>query len=211
MGNRGHLDKQHRARELRAQAWTLKEICEELDCAKSSASIWTRGVEFTPKPRNRGNGVTKPHPLHIKKLVEIEECNKWASEAVGSMSDRDLFMAGIGLYAGDGSKTGNVVQFANSNPALVALFCTWLRRFFDVDETRLRVSLYLHAGLDLDAAVEHWEGVTKIPRAQFSKAYRPVPDASIRHTKHEFGCAHVRYSHAKSLRKILGLLEALVS
>jgi len=35
---------------------------------------------------------------------------------------------------------------------MMLLFCTWLRRFFDVDESRLRVHLYLHQGLDLDGA-----------------------------------------------------------
>ena len=106
MGNRGHLDKQQRARELRAQAWTLDEIAAELGCAKSSASLWTRGVAFTPKPRNRGIGVTKPHPMHLAKLAEIEQCRRWAADFLGEMSDRDLFMAGLGLYAGDGGNRG---------------------------------------------------------------------------------------------------------
>lgn len=211
MGNRGHLGKQERARELRAQAWTLAEIAAELGCAKSSASLWTRDVEFTAKPRNRGNSVTKPHPMHLAKLAEIEECRRWAAEAIGTMSERDLFMAGIGLYAGDGAKTGGAVKFANSNPALVGLFCRWFRRFFAPDETRMRVRLYLHVGLDLEAAQAHWSGVTDVPIGQFTKAHRAVPDASIRHNKHPFGCAHVCYSCTATMRKVTGLLEALVT
>jgi hypothetical protein len=211
MGNRGHLDRQERARELRAQAWTLAEIAAELGCAKSSASLWTREVEFTPKPRNRGNGITEPHPMHLAKLAEIDECRRWAAEALGRLSDRDLFVAGIGLYAGDGAKTGNEVRFANSNPELVRLFCRWLRTFFEVDESRLRVTLYLHDGLDLDAANEVWSDVTAIPISQFYKPWRAVPDATIRHNKHEFGCAHVRYGSRRTLRMINGLLEALVT
>jgi hypothetical protein len=38
-----------------------------------------------------------------------------------------------------------------------------LRRFFVVDESRLRVHLYLHEGLDLDAANAFWSDVTSIP------------------------------------------------
>lgn len=211
MGNRGHVEKQDRARELRARSWTLTEIAAELGCSKSSASLWTRGVEFTPKPRNRGNNVTKPHPLHLAKLAEIEACRQWGAEAVGTLSDRDLFMVGIGLYAGDGAKTGAEVRFANSNPALVRLFCRWLRTFFEVDESRLRLSLYLHAGLDLDAANLHWSDVTGIPVEQFYKPYRATPDVGIRHNKHEFGCAHVRYANVRTLRMVLGLLEAAIS
>jgi len=166
---------------------------------------------FMPKPRNRGIGVSKPHPLHLKKLAEIEECRQWGSDQVGELSDRDLLMAGVGLYAGDGGKLDGLVTFSNSNPALVGLMCRWLRRFFDIDETRLRLALYLHEGLDLVAASKHWHGVTAIPIEQFHKPYRAVPDVGIRHTKHEFGCAHVRYACSRTQRKILGLLEGLVS
>jgi hypothetical protein len=116
-------------------------------------------------------------------------------------------MAGLGLYAGDGAE----VRFANSNPALVALFCDWLRTFFEVDESPLRVSLYLHEGLDLEAANAHWASVTRIRVEQFYKPWRAVADASIRHNKHEYGCAHVRYASTRTIRKVQGLLQALVS
>lgn len=46
MGNRGKIAEQERARELRAQAWTLNEIVAELGVSKSSVSLWVRGVAF---------------------------------------------------------------------------------------------------------------------------------------------------------------------
>ncbi|MGZ6927725.1 MAG: hypothetical protein ACXVJF_13480 [Acidimicrobiia bacterium] len=35
---------------------------------------------------------------------------------------------------------------------MVRFFCAWLRRYFEIDESRLRVRVYLHEGLDLEAA-----------------------------------------------------------
>lgn len=58
-------------------------------------------------------------------------------------------MAGTALYAGEGTKTGQALSFANSDPRMVALFCAWLRHFFPVDDSRLRLRLYLHQGLNL--------------------------------------------------------------
>ena len=63
---------------------------------------------------------------------------------------------------------------------MIWLFVTWLRRFFDVDESRLRVRLYLHEGLDLEAANGFWSELTEHPVAQFTKPYRAVADPSIR-------------------------------
>jgi hypothetical protein len=94
---------------------------------------------------------------------------------------------------------------------MVEFFCAWLRRYFVVDETRMRASVYLHEGLDLDAAEDFWSGLTGIPRAQFGKAYRAVPDPSIRRNKHAHGCVYVMYNCSHTHRQIMGLTRALLS
>jgi hypothetical protein len=118
-------------------------------------------------------------------------------------------VAGVGLYAGDGSKRDGEVRFANSDPGLVAFFCTWLRRCFVIDEERSRVRLYLHEGLDLDAAERSWSETTGVPVRQFTQPYRAVPDASIRHNKHPHGCAHVSYASSQVHREIMGMVRVL--
>lgn len=212
MGYRGKVELQERARSLRAQAWTLAEIAAELCVSKSSASLWTRDVEFVPRPVNRGHAAgRKPHPQHLAKLSELDQCRCDGLARVGELSDRDLLVAGIALYAGEGAKTGQSVLFANTDPRMIVLFLAWLRRFFDVDERRLRVRLYLHDGLDLEAAFAFWSGVTGIPESQFGRPYRAVADPSRRAAKHAFGCPAVRYSSTSMLRAILGLTDALLS
>jgi len=208
MGNPGRLLEQRRARELRAQAWTLDDIALELNVAKSSVSRWVRDVEFVPNPRRRSRR-RGPNRLQRAKAAEIEHCRVEGIARVGQLSDREFLMAGLGLYAGDGAKGGTEVAFANSNPKLVAFFCAWFREFFDVDESRLRIHLYLHEGLDLEAATSHWSLVTKIPAEQFSKPYRAVADPTRRTSKHVYGCCHVAYSSAFVHRQILGMLSAL--
>ena len=53
MGYRGLVAEQNRARDLRAEAWTLQAIADELGVAKSSVSLWVRDVEFVPKLRHQ--------------------------------------------------------------------------------------------------------------------------------------------------------------
>ena len=81
---------------------------------------------------------------------------------------------------GRAAKTQDTLAFANSDPRLIRIFVTWLRRFFDIDESKLRVRLYLHEGLDLDAATAFWSDVTEIPPSQFYKPYRAPADGTIR-------------------------------
>ncbi|GAC1595017.1 MAG: hypothetical protein NVS3B21_17690 [Acidimicrobiales bacterium] len=77
--------------------------------------------------------------------------------------------------------------------------------------SRLRVHLYLHDGLDLDRAINHWVDVTGIASDQFIKPYRAVADPSIRKAKHEMGCASVYYGCSRTHRAIMGLTSALLS
>ncbi len=211
MGYRGKLEEQERARELRAKAWTLQEIADELGVAKSSVSLWVRDVEFDRTARRSRRTDRLPrgtdHPLRRRKLAEIAECNEWGREQIGELSERDLLIAGTALYAGEGAKRDGAVKMANTNPALLH----WLRTFFEVEESRLRVHLYLHEGLDLQGAAEYWGRVTGIPASQFGKPYRAAPDATIRHTKHEYGCPSVRYSCSRTHRQVMGLVQALAS
>lgn len=210
MGYRGKVVEQERARELRTRSWTLEEIAQELGVSRSSVSVWVRDVVFDPKPRNRSMS-RNPSSLHLARLAEIEAMNEWGREQIGDLSEAAFLAAGTALYAGEGSKTEGAVKFANSDPAMVRFFCAWLRRFFDVDESRLRVSVYLHQGLDLDAARRHWSEVTGVPLTQFNQGYRPVADASIRRVKHEHGCCYVIYSCTKTHRRIMGLGRALLT
>jgi hypothetical protein len=92
-----------------------------------------------------------------------------------------------------------------------AFFCAWLRHFFEIDESRLRVRVYLHEGLDLDAATAYWSGLTGVPPTQFRRAYRAVADPSIRHAKHIYGVPNVSYSCTRTHRGIMGLVHALLS
>jgi hypothetical protein len=216
MGYRGKIDEQVRARALRAEAWTLQDIAAELGVSKSSVSLWVRDVPFTPDTqrtaerraiaRSRG-----PNVLQRRKQAEIEEMNDAGLCRLGELGRQAFLASGAALYAGEGAKTDGSVRFANSDPKMIAFFCAWLREFFEVDESRLRVRLYLHEGLDLEAATRHWSRVTRIPEKQFATPYRAVPDASIRHNKHEHGCATVQYSCSRTHRAVMGLVRALLS
>ena len=209
MGYRGKVAEQARARKLRAQAWTLQQIADELGVAKSSVSLWVRDVEFQARPPARARR-REPNALQRRKQAEIDELLAAGRAHIGRLSDRDLLIAGVALDAGEGSKRDGQVNFANSDPRQIRFFCHWLRTMFDVDESRLRVWLYLHAHLDLDAAVGFWSAVTGIPAEQFGKPYRAVVDSSIRTTKHVHGCVGIAYACSRTHRAIMGLVHALL-
>ena len=169
-----------------------------------------RGVRRPGRPLDPGRR-RDPNALQRRKQGEIERLLEEGRARVGRLSEREFLVAGVALYAGEGAKRDGAVKFANSDPRMVAFFCSWLRHFFPIDESRLRVHLYLHQGLDLAAAIAFWSALTDIPASQFTKPYRAVPDPSIRNAKHVRGCVGIRYSCSATHRSIMGLVSALLS
>ncbi len=222
MGYRGLVDKQNQARDLRAQGWTLTEISEAVGCSKASASKWCRDVELDEKvleqrrrsrflAGNEGARRRGPNKLQRRKAAEIEEMRIAGLDVVGRLNERDLMMVGIALYAGEGSKTPGEVRFANSDPRMISMFVEWMRRCFGISPETMRLRLYLHEGLDLDAANQFWSDLTGIPRERFRRPYRAVPDPSIRKAKHPMGCPAVCVTSIRLHRQVMGLVDALLS
>jgi transcriptional regulator with XRE-family HTH domain len=211
VGFRGKIDEQNRARDLRAEGWTMPEIAAELGVARSSVSLWVRDVPYVPRrPPRRGFVKRGPNKLERAKQEEIGRLLAEGQERIGALSDREFLIAGTALYAGEGFKV-RPAGMANTDPLILLFFVRWLRHFFDVDESRLKMTLYLHRGLDLDVATAYWSQLVDIPPERFLKPYRAEPDPSIRRSKHPMGCPRITYTCSRTHRAMLGLVGALLA
>jgi transcriptional regulator with XRE-family HTH domain len=211
MGYRGKLAERQQARQLRRTGLPLAEIAARLGVSKSSVSLWVRDVAFAPLPVPVRGRRRAPNALQRRRQAEIDRLLAEGRTRIGRLSEREFLVAGVALYAGEGSKEDGRVRFVNSDPRMVIFFCSWLRHFYEIDEARLRLTLDLHQGLDLAAAMRYWSALTGVPPSQFGKPYRAIPDPSIRHSKHVHGCVTVSYSCSVTHRSVMGLVNALLS
>jgi hypothetical protein len=68
-------EKRNRARELRAEGWSVRRIAIELGVAKSSVSVWVRDI-----PCERPERPRRPRPRRIRPRPEeeaVEVCTRW--------------------------------------------------------------------------------------------------------------------------------------
>ena len=110
-----------------------------------------------------------------------------------------LRVAGVMLYMAEGAKTTHLVDFTNSDPALVKVFVRFLRRICGVAESRLRVALYAYADQDIEALTKFWALTTHIPMSQFTKPYVRDLTPNVRKRKMSWGLAHIRYADKRLL------------
>lgn len=127
-----------------------------------------------------------------------------------SPGERELLVAGLMLYYGEGAKTGNTVDFANSDPMLLRLFLKFLRIICGVDTKRLRFYLYCFSDQDSGSLMRFWCSHLGVESGQFTKPYvRSTLNKGKRTMKN--GVLHIRYSDKRLLEKILLLGRELAS
>lgn len=126
-----------------------------------------------------------------------------------SATEKELKAAGVMLYWGEGSQWSGekIVDFANSNPGMIEVFLSFLRRIFQIDESKLRAYLYCYRNQDAQKLVKYWSQVTKISVSQFTKPYVRQDFKAEKDGKMKYGLVHIRYNDKKLLNQIRGLIQ----
>ncbi len=165
-----------RARELRQEGMTYDRIQVELGCSKSSISLWVRDLPRPPRrSREEASAIARrgwDATLH-RRETERRRTREAARQETASLTDRELFLAGVALYWAEGSKSkphrrSERVSFINSDPDVIGVFLAWLR-LLDVTPERLKFHVNIHETADVAEAERFWVEHTGADRSRFGK------------------------------------------
>ncbi len=122
--------------------------------------------------------------------------------------EKELSSAALMLYVGEGAKTGNTVDFANSNVATHKVFLNYLRKVCQINENKLKLYLYCFSDQDINELLAFWSKSLNVKLSHFTQPYiRESTGNSFRKMTH--GVLHIRYSDKRLLNKLLELSERL--
>ncbi|MFH9398866.1 hypothetical protein ACH4JS_03640 [Streptomyces sp. NPDC017638] len=170
-------DLRERARELRLQGWTYDRIQLELGCSKGSISLWVRDLPRPERRRTREEAAAIARRGWEEKLRIRDEERRRMKEAarrsIGEMSERELFLVGVGLYWAEGSKDKPYarrenVAFVNSDPGMIEVFLAWLD-LLQVERGRLRFNVMIHENADVEGAERYWAALVGADASSFNK------------------------------------------
>lgn len=163
--------------EFRLRGMSYSQIKEKIKISKSTLSVWLK--EY-PLPEERIRELRDNSPKRIerfrntmaaKKAQRLNTAYKKVSADIGKLSERDLFIAGLFLYWGEGSKTTDATTaLTNTNPTVLLFFLRWLK-LFGVKKSDLRVKLHLYSDMDIEKTKDWWSKKLRIPLTQFRKPY----------------------------------------
>jgi transposase-like protein len=169
-----------RARELREQGLDYQEIAQTLGVSKSSVSAW---VHDMPWPERLSYEECRKRSAEGSRLfweterpareAKREKVRAEAAAEVGTLSQRELLIAGAIAYWREGSKSKphkrrERVTFINSDPGLIKFFL-WFLGVAGVHPARLRFHVSIHESADVPAAEQFWQDVTGAGPSQFNR------------------------------------------
>ncbi len=211
-----------RALELRRQGWSYKMITTELGVNKSTLSGWLRneprpdpvkGVAVVRSQLARVRSAATKSARHLSQISDLQlKAASEIQEMLGdNLSDRELFIAGLMLYWGEGSKTQDNITLANTDPQIIRLFVVWVERCLGVPRQQLGLRVYLYPDSDVEAAESYWAEVAGVSKDQFKKAQVDTRTDKVakKHGTLKFGTVHVRVSGTGNTdlhRRIMGWL-----
>lgn len=169
---------------LRKTGKSYSQILKEVSVSKSTLSLWLKSVQLTNKQRQHlllKRDLATHKGGAVKRANRIEKMNniiKQASFKVSSVTDKDLWIAGIMLYWAEGTKEkeynpGTNVIFSNSDPEMIRVYLKWLKESLKIKNDRIHFEIYIHESYK-NGRHElglFWSKITGFPLSNFDKVY----------------------------------------
>lgn len=172
------IEKRVKALLLRKQGYSYSYIKEQLQVSKSTLSLWLRNY---PLSRERINELRANSEKRIERFretwrkkneVKLKVVYNAQKEKLLPLSQRELLIAGLFLYWGEGSKTiPSVTSLSNTNPKVVKFFLYWLKEVIKVSTERIVVRIHLYKDMDQEKEIDYWSKQLKISKTRFRKPY----------------------------------------
>lgn len=214
----------NKARELRKLGESIKIIAKRLNVSKGSASYWCRDIELSSiqikrlhekmlkgsyKGRIKGARIQ-----YIRRLKKIKKLKKIGFNLLKNFSDRDLLLAGLGLYWGEGSKSDRKVKFSNSDPKMIKFILKWYKKVWKIKKQRITLHILINR-IHKDRIKEvkqYWSKITEVPFNQFIKTtlIKAKNKKTYKNFKNHFGTLAIIIKKPSEIHyQIIGLLEAI--
>lgn len=127
-----------------------------------------------------------------------------------NIKEAKLFGLGLGLYWGEGDKSGNntQVRIGNTDPRLIKKFKEFLVYVCGVKKRKIRYSLIVFNNADKKAAINFWKRHLKIPEKRLGKiTIIPPQGKGTYKKKNQSGVLIITVINKKLKEKILGMIK----
>jgi len=203
---------------LRKKEMSYSQIKEALGISKSTLHYWLKDYPLSKKRIRELQGDSERRIENFRETMRKKRESRLLSfyeeqkKIIFPMSKRDLFIAGLFLYLGEGTKTtASTVSVSNTNPSVLLLFIQWLVKCFDVPHDKIKARLHLYKDMNVYRETLYWSRILDVPAYRFNKPYvksSRTTDITY-HREFTHGTCNVIFENARILERILMSLKAI--
>ena len=213
-----------KARKLREQGLSMRDITSSLSVSKNSVSRWTKDILLTKEQmeslrgsRLKGAELGRFNSALLKKQTRfkiVEDARNEGIRIISKLSIRELLVTGTALYWGEGGKKNRRIEFCNSDPKMIRFIISWLIKCFKVKRENLTCTVGInqaHVYREL-IVKEYWSKMSNVPLDQFRKtSFKRVQSKKIYENVNEhYGTLSIVVRKSTQLYyKIMGLITGL--
>lgn len=206
---------------LRQQGKTYREILSEVSVSKSTLSAWLRRLPLTQeqmfqleinKKRQSYLGREKTSiTKQLKYQKRLDKCFREQKRTWLPLTKRELYLAGLFLYWGEGGKTSKgTISISNTDPNVIAFSLIWMIYALDIPKVKIRILVHLYDDMNIEESLDYWSNLLSIPRTQFIKPYiKQSKKAAINYKGHGHGTCMLRYSNVVLREKVIMSIKAM--
>lgn len=220
---KGKSDKRLLAEQLRReQGYSYNEISGQIGVSKSTLSGWLKNIALTFEQEQRIQQRIEDNQtafVATARKTNKERYRKARAEAyklgenVASMIPDNHAVHELALamlYLGDGDKTGNRVQIANTDPAVLEYFLWAMEELYDIERTEMSLRLNLiEAARSLESEmIEWWADVLGCAVDRFQKTQFDGRSKSTHITEDYRGVCTITYGDTYLSERLMGVYSA---
>lgn len=214
---------QKRAVALRKEGLSYSEILKKVPVARSTLCIWLRSVNLSKRQKQKLTqrkldaiirGGIKVHQNRLNKCSRIRE---QALREAEKMMENPLWLAGIMLYWGEGTKEkenshhGQRVAFNNSDPKMLKVYLKWLEEVLKISGKDIKKEIYIHETGNLEKALEFWSKELACEKTDFKVYFKKNKVKKVRYNNENYyGLVRITVRKSTNLnRRIAGWTEGI--
>jgi len=203
---------------LRKQGMSYSQIRSIIKVSKSTLSLWLKNYPLSKERIKELRAFSEQRIERFRETVRqkrekrLTETYQTQKQLILPLSNRELFIAGLLLYWGEGTKCRrDGLSISNNDPSVIRFFIYWLKKVWLFRRRKIRILLHLYNDMNINNELNYWSKILRIPLRQFNRSYiKKTPSTRINH-KGGFGhgTCNVRINSVPLAEKIFMSLKVI--
>ncbi|PJA55155.1 hypothetical protein CO165_05080 [Candidatus Roizmanbacteria bacterium CG_4_9_14_3_um_filter_33_18] len=172
------INERRKVVELRKKGQTYSEIRKIVKVSKSTLSLWLKTYPLSDRQMERVKKIKYRaiekfrETMKIKRKNRLEQYLNEAEQKLLPFSKKELLIAGLFLYWGEGNKaSSHTISINNTDPNVLKFTKCWYLHALDIEEKNMKIYLHLYRDMNVIKEINYWSKQLHIPKSQFIRPY----------------------------------------